>query len=318
MRGIIVERKQCHFKEDSRILTLKPLGGRPVCLPELSKDDAVIAINVKGQRREVEMTALIAAFPRSGDGLRLKYVQKHDAKKAWNLPLGVGRTDSLRTDGYELLEGVAEVLACVIRPESLLAGLRKPKLQAPPGFTQLLREGGSPLSSVLIEFDGNGAPCLHLRRGYDRAVLGVFGNYASALNSAWPRISGKDFEAVMRLFFERLGFSVQQTQLLGGPDGGVDLTIRREDPILGDDSCVVQCKNLSSTNVGGPDVLQLRGAAQNAGAQRAVFVTTSGFSAAARTAAQGQGIPVQLIDGPALGKLILPYVKDIELLRDAL
>jgi hypothetical protein len=306
------------MKKGSNLLTFKPLGGRPVCIPQLGKDDAVIAINIKGQRREVQMTALIAAFPRGGDGLRLKYVHKHDAKKAWDLPLGVGRTDSLRTDGYEVVEGVAEVLARVMRPESVLASLRRAKPQMPPGFTQLLREGGSPLSSVLIEFDANGAPCLHLRRGYDQAVLGCFGNYASALNSAWPRINGKDFEAVMRLFFERLGFSVEQTQLLGGPDGGVDLTIRREDPILGDDSCVVQCKNLATTNVGGPDVLQLRGAAQNAGAQRAVFVTTSGFPAAARTAAQGQGIPVQLIDGAALAKLILPYVKDIELLRDAL
>lgn len=321
MQGVILEedRYQLRKAKGRSVLTLRPLDGRPVCLPpELTKDDAVIGIRVKGESRKVVMTALIGSFPHGGNQLGLKFLQEHAATRAWNLPRGLGNLDALRTVGYEYLPVTAEVVACVIQPKSVLAALEKSKHNLPLGFARQVRAGKAPLSALLVEFDDGGRPTLRFRRDYEQSVLGSFEKYASTLDGVWPRITGKQFESVMKSLFEELGFAVEHVQLLGGADGGVDLTVTRDDPIVGTDRYAVQCKNLSTRSIGSAEVQKLRGAAAAARAQRAILVTTSRFSSKAIEEAERPGTPVKLIDGPYLATLVMPYVKDITLLRDAL
>lgn len=320
MRGIIIEDAQYELKRRSTgwMLSLRPLAGRAICLPcQLTKDDAVIGIRARGKRRSVTMTALISSFPRGG-GLALKYVQQHGATDTWDLPAGLGDLDVLRTTGVEELLDAAEVAACVARPDALPAPLSRAKRELPIGFSQRLRDERGALSALLIEFDDRDAPQLRFRRDYERRVLGSFDNYASALDSVWPRITGKSFEVVMRCLFERLGFEVEQAQLLGGPDNGVDLIVTRDDAMVGSDRFAVQCKNLASSKVDRATVQKVRGAAAAQGAQRAILVTTSAFTSAAWQEVDAQGLPVRLIDGRHLATLIPPHVSEIELLRDAL
>jgi restriction system protein len=126
-------------------------------------------------------------------------------------------------------------------------------------------------------------------------------------------MSGTDFEQSMKELFERLGFKVEHCQYTKqGGDGGVDLVLVREDEILGLDRYVVQCKNYQlNRKIDSPVINQLKGAAPTKNAQRCIIVTTSSFTEPARKTARENGIPVQLIDGRDLSKLILPRVQEL-------
>lgn len=102
----------------------------------------------------------------------------------------------------------------------------------------------------------------------------------------------RDFETLVAEYFRRQGFAVTQTGG-GGPDGGVDVLIRR-----GSDRYLVQCKHWRARRVGVEPVRELYGLIA---AQRLAggYVVTSGdFTDAARDFAHGRDI--QLINGQAL------------------
>ena len=102
----------------------------------------------------------------------------------------------------------------------------------------------------------------------------------------------RDFEVLVAEHFRRQGFSVTETGG-GGPDGGVDVLIRR-----GSDRYLVQCKHWRARRVGVEPVRELYGLMA---AQRMAggFVVTSGdFTDEARRFANGR--EVELINGAAL------------------
>ncbi len=108
--------------------------------------------------------------------------------------------------------------------------------------------------------------------------------------------SWSELEQVVGDAYKSLGYEIVRR---GGasPDGGVDLELRRAG-----EKVLVQCKHWRSWQVGVRPVRELWGVVAHEGATRAIFVTTGGYSAAAREFAKGKAI--ELLDGPALTSLV--------------
>lgn len=92
----------------------------------------------------------------------------------------------------------------------------------------------------------------------------------------------------------------------GSGDGGIDGTIRED--TLGLDEVYVQAKKYAdSTTVGEPDLRNFAGAIDAAGTTKGVFVTTSGFTHAARDYVARSPKRIILIDGQELARLMVAY-----------
>jgi restriction system protein len=112
-------------------------------------------------------------------------------------------------------------------------------------------------------------------------------------------------------FFERLVIDVLTSmgygtgQQLGGTgDGGFDGVI--DEDRLGLDRIYVQAKRWANP-VGRPVLQAFVGALAGRGASKGVFITTSTFTAEARTYAPTVQARVVLIDGPELARLMMDY-----------
>ncbi len=92
---------------------------------------------------------------------------------------------------------------------------------------------------------------------------------------------------------------------LGGPgDEGLDGVIRQD--VLGLDVVYIQAKRYAlDRRVGRPDIQAFVGALTGAQANRGVFITTSSFTAEARTYADRVGLRLVLIDGTELARLMV-------------
>lgn len=111
-------------------------------------------------------------------------------------------------------------------------------------------------------------------------------------------LTWQEFELLVGEAYRRQGYSVEETGG-SGPDGGVDLVLRRTG-----ETVLVQCKWWKQqAKVGAPTVRELRGAVAKAQAARGVFVTSSAFTREAYAEAQGQP-PLELVDGAALLELV--------------
>jgi restriction system protein len=96
------------------------------------------------------------------------------------------------------------------------------------------------------------------------------------------------------MYFERLGFVVEQTPTVG--DGGVDLVLRR-----GEELVLVQCKR-HARPVGEPVLRDLYGALVHFGANSGVVCSSSGFTPAACKWAHEKAI--RLVDGDEILKAL--------------
>ncbi len=108
-------------------------------------------------------------------------------------------------------------------------------------------------------------------------------------------LSWTDFEALVADAYRYYGWDVTEVGALskGGPDGGVDLVLRR-----GGEVVAVQCKCWRERVVGVRPVRELKGALADCGAQRGIVAATGRFTADAVAYAERNG--VQLLDGTAL------------------
>lgn len=107
----------------------------------------------------------------------------------------------------------------------------------------------------------------------------------------------REFETLVGEAYRRQGYAVEETGG-GGPDGGVDLILRR-----GGETVLVQCKHWKQKKVSSPTVRELRGAVARDRATRGIFVTLDDFTEDARAEALGQP-PLELVNGAALLLLI--------------
>jgi len=106
----------------------------------------------------------------------------------------------------------------------------------------------------------------------------------------------KEFEDLIGEVFRRQGYSVEES-LGGGPDGGIDLVLRRSGK-----TTLVQCKRWQRRAVGVTTVRELFGVMASEHAQAGILVSTSAFTQEAHAFAAGKQL--RLIDGTELTTLI--------------
>jgi restriction system protein len=106
----------------------------------------------------------------------------------------------------------------------------------------------------------------------------------------------KDFEYLVAEAYRRQGYGVEYSLGLG-PDGGLDLTLRKDGR-----KTVVQCKRWKGFYVGAPVVREMFGLMTAEKADLAIIVTSGNFTRDARDFAVGK--PITLVDGPQLLTLI--------------
>ncbi|MEO7481178.1 MAG: restriction endonuclease [Sulfuriferula sp.] len=119
---------------------------------------------------------------------------------------------------------------------------------------------------------------------------------ASPDRGALNNMSWQQFEALVGEAFRRKGYAVRETGG-GGADGGIDLTLKKED-----ETFLVQCKQWKATKVGVTTVRELYGVMAAQGAVGGFVVTSGVFTDEAKAFASGQNI--ELMDGKALHALI--------------
>ena len=113
---------------------------------------------------------------------------------------------------------------------------------------------------------------------------------------ALKAMTWKQFEWMVAEAYRRQGYTVE-VALGSGPDGGVDLELRRDGRLS-----LVQCKRWKNHSVGAPVVRELYGILMDRKADEAIVVISGHFTREAKAFAQGK--PITLIDGPALLQLV--------------
>ncbi|MBD3387751.1 MAG: hypothetical protein GF416_01770 [Candidatus Altiarchaeales archaeon] len=100
-----------------------------------------------------------------------------------------------------------------------------------------------------------------------------------------------DFQEVIRKFIEKMGFEVESSEML--VDGSVDFKAKTNNPMGGRVLSIIRASAFTRM-IGESDVESLEEAMRRAGAVRAAYITTSGFSESAVESAKGK--PISLIN----------------------
>lgn len=114
----------------------------------------------------------------------------------------------------------------------------------------------------------------------------------------------KAFEELVAEAFRRKGYRVQDNSMQG-PDGGVDLRLRKEDELV-----LVQCKQWRTNRVGVKIVRELYGVMAGEGAAKGIVVTSGSFTSEAKAFANEK--PLELLEGPELFFLIQEVQKNMK------
>ena len=109
-------------------------------------------------------------------------------------------------------------------------------------------------------------------------------------------LSWKEFEELVAEVFRKQGYKVTENDTMG-PDGGVDLVLRKEENVY-----LVQCKRWLNASVGVNVVREMFGLMHANNAYGVIIVTTGFFTQEARNFAEGKSI--DLIEGSELVKLV--------------
>lgn len=145
-------------------------------------------------------------------------------------------------------------------------------------------------------------PDEEIRAGYDRLRAAL----ASQLLERVKTITPAGFEQLVVDLLVALGYGGSRKDagqvVGGGGDEGIDGIIKEDR--LGLDTIYVQAKRWQST-VGRPEIQRFAGALQGQRARKGVFITTSSFTADARSYSSGLQTTIVLIDGPMLAQLMM-------------
>lgn len=145
-------------------------------------------------------------------------------------------------------------------------------------------------------------PDEEIRAGYDRLRAAL----ASQLLDRVKTITPAGFEQLVVNLLVALGYGGSRKDagqvIGGGGDEGIDGIIKEDR--LGLDTIYVQAKRWQGT-VGRPEIQRFAGALQGQRARKGVFITTSSFTADARSYSSGLQTTIVLIDGPMLAQLMM-------------
>ena len=109
-------------------------------------------------------------------------------------------------------------------------------------------------------------------------------------------LSWKQFEELVAEAYRRDGYSVRENQKAGA-DGGVDVRLQKDGKLH-----LVQCKQWKSQKVGVSVVREMFGIMVAEGAATVSVLTSGYFTQESKNFAEGK--PIDLVDGPALSKLV--------------
>jgi restriction system protein len=110
------------------------------------------------------------------------------------------------------------------------------------------------------------------------------------------KMDWKRFEWLVAEAYQRQGYKVDY-QLGLGPDGGVDVRLRKDGKLT-----LVQCKHRQRGTVGAPVVREMFGLMHHEKANAVIITTTSHFTPDAEAFAEGK--PITLINGSQLWTLV--------------
>lgn len=135
------------------------------------------------------------------------------------------------------------------------------------------------------------APLAAFRTWRERRLLDTQQDLTSIRALSWQA-----FEALVAEAYRRQGYTVTRTGG-DGPDGGVDLTLKKDGNCL-----IVQCKQWRASRVGVQVVREVFGVMTAQHAQGAVIITSGLFTQEAKTFASGN--PIDLVEGQQLADLV--------------
>ncbi|RYH52566.1 MAG: restriction endonuclease [Alcaligenaceae bacterium] len=122
-------------------------------------------------------------------------------------------------------------------------------------------------------------------------------------------MSWREFEMLVGESFRLQGYTVAEN-FEPGPDGGIDLTLRKDG-----ETYLVQCKQWRAFKVGVPVVRELYGVMAAKGAAGGFVVTSGQFTAEAEAFAKGRN--VQLLAGTKLERMLRQARGEVNALRPA-
>jgi hypothetical protein len=172
-----------------------------------------------------------------------------------------------------------------------------------PAITNWFRDNMSTIIGVLLSLGALAIAGIAIWKNWDK------------IRSRWPKppepsqtppepggptsstIKGMRFEQKCKIILENMGLNCETTKISG--DGGIDLRCHSNKPVVGG-TYIVQCKNWKSS-VGEPEIRDLYGTVTSERANKGVLITSSYFTKAAWSFAEGKNI--ELIDGDKLNKL---------------
>jgi restriction system protein len=135
------------------------------------------------------------------------------------------------------------------------------------------------------------APVAAFRQWRERRLLEKQDGLASIRALSWAH-----FETLVAEAYRRQAYTVSRPSA-NGPDGGVDLVLRKEGNTL-----LVQCKQWKSWKVGVQVIREIYGVLTDRKAHGAIVVTSGMFTQEARAFADGK--PIDLVEGQQLAALI--------------
>lgn len=109
-------------------------------------------------------------------------------------------------------------------------------------------------------------------------------------------LSWQRFETLVAEAYRRQGYTVREN-LTTGPDGGVDLVLRKDGTTV-----LVQCKQWRTMKVGVKVVREMYGLMAAEHAQRGIIITSGRFTQEAKTFAHGK--PLDLVEEQELASLV--------------
>jgi restriction system protein len=124
--------------------------------------------------------------------------------------------------------------------------------------------------------------------------------------ASFSGLSWKEFEELVGEVYRRKGYRVTENYT-AGPDGGVDLRIRKDGERI-----IVQCKRWNRWKVGVKVIRELYGIMAAEEIEKGIVVISSEFTDEARRFAQANGI--ELVDGNRLSRFIRELKRDSELI----
>ena len=149
----------------------------------------------------------------------------------------------------------------------------------------------------------------------DRGIKRLRTQLISDLLEQVKGITPAAFEGLVLQVLAKMGYGggdVKQIQgVPRGPDGGIDGKINEDK--LGLDQIYIQAKRYSENSIGRPTIQSFVGAMTGGGCKKGVFVTSSTFTAEAKSFADGlTDVRLVLIDGARLAELMMEHCVGVQ------